>query len=141
MVCPPGVGFDRRHVRPRFEVAEVLHGERHPPIPREDSTHGALSDEHGRSPGENVAPHTSKSLLARHRDDPRVRVRETDKRFAKQVGQILYEANRGSEAMAGAHVVALCADAEAAVVFTTDPTDIVALSAVVPGTRIITRRP
>lgn len=81
------------------------------------------------------------SLLARHRDDARVRVRETDERFAKRVGQILYEANRGSEAMADAHVVALCADAEAAVVFTTDPTDIVALSAVVPGTRIITRRP
>jgi hypothetical protein len=37
--------------------------------------------------------------------------------------------------------VALCTDAEAAVVFTTDPTDIVALSAVVPGTRIVTRRP
>jgi predicted nucleic acid-binding protein len=81
------------------------------------------------------------SLLARHRDDPRVRIRETDKRFAKRIGQILYEANCGSEAMADAHVVALCTDAEAAVVFTTDPTDIVALSAVVPGTRIVTRRP
>lgn len=81
------------------------------------------------------------SLLARHREQPRVRVRDTDERFAKRVGQILYESNRGSEAMADAHVVALCSDAEAAVVFTTDPTDIVALAAVVPGTRIVTRRP
>jgi predicted nucleic acid-binding protein len=81
------------------------------------------------------------SLLSRHSNDPTFRVRDTDERFAKRVGQILHEAKCGSEAIADAHVVALCADAEAAVVFTTDPTDIVALSAVVPGTRIVTRRP
>ncbi len=81
------------------------------------------------------------SLLARHRAEPTIRVRPTDEAFAKRVGQILFEAGRGSESIADAHVAALCAEADTAIVFTTDPDDIMALAAVVPGTRILTRRP
>ena len=81
------------------------------------------------------------SLLARHKANPTIRVRPTDEGFAKRVGQILFDSGRGSESIADAHVAALCAEADTAMVFTTDPDDIRALAPVVPGTRILTRRP
>ena len=47
----------------------------------------------------------------------------------------------GSELIADAHVVAVCAGADAAVVVTSDPDAITALAVTVPGTRILVRRP
>jgi predicted nucleic acid-binding protein len=79
--------------------------------------------------------------LARDRGGQRIRVTPTDERLAKLVGAILHETSRGSESVADAHVVALCTGADAAVVITSDPADIGAIAAAVPGTRIITHSP
>ena len=65
----------------------------------------------------------------------------TDVRLAKLVGAVLHSAERGSESLAGAHVVAVCAEFNAAVVITSDPSDITELAGAVPGTRIIARPP
>ncbi|MBO0787137.1 MAG: hypothetical protein J2P30_19875 [Actinobacteria bacterium] len=43
--------------------------------------------------------------------------------------------------LAGAHVVAVCAPAEAAIVVTGDPGDIASMAPAVPGCRIVTRHP
>jgi predicted nucleic acid-binding protein len=79
--------------------------------------------------------------LARARGGRRVRTVPTDERLAKLVGAILNDAGRGSEDIADAHVVAVCAGAERAIVITADPGDIAVLAAAVPGVRIVTRRP
>lgn len=79
--------------------------------------------------------------LARKRGGRRILVVPTDERLAKLVGAILHESGRGSEDMADAHVVAVCAAFDTAVVITSDPDDIVALAAAIPGTRVVARRP
>ncbi len=81
------------------------------------------------------------AALARRHGGARVRVIPTDERFAKLVGAILHDTGSGSDQIADAHVVATCAAADAALVLTGDPGDIVALAAAVPGVRIVTRDP
>ena len=73
------------------------------------------------------------AALARDRDGQRIRIVPTDERLAKLVGAVLYAAGRGSEALADAHVVAVCAASDAAVVVSSDPDDIAALAPGVPG--------
>jgi hypothetical protein len=65
----------------------------------------------------------------------------TDERLGKLVGAILHQADLGSDRIAGAHVVAVCAPSDAALVLTEDPGDIAELAAALPGCRIVTRRP
>jgi hypothetical protein len=65
----------------------------------------------------------------------------TDERLAKLVGQILYSTGDDSNRLGDAHVVAVCAPAETAIVLSSDPDDILALAAAVPGTRILIRDP
>lgn len=81
------------------------------------------------------------AALARDWGGHRVRVVPTDERLAKLVGAILHSRDSASDLLADAHVVAVCARSDAAVVVTADPDDIVALGAAVPATRIITRSP
>ncbi|MGH8887700.1 MAG: PIN domain-containing protein [Egibacteraceae bacterium] len=81
------------------------------------------------------------AALARNRGGQRIRVLPTDERLAKLVGAILYETGSGSERLGHAHVVAVCAGADAAVVLTSDPDDIATLAVAVPGTRITIRDP
>lgn len=81
------------------------------------------------------------AALARRRGGQRIRIVPTDERFAKLVGAILHDTGSGSERIADAHVVAACTTVDAAIVLTADPDDIAALSAAVPGTRIVTRDP
>lgn len=78
--------------------------------------------------------------LARDRGGQRIQVVPTDERLAKLVGTILHTTASGSDLMADAHVVAVCAGADAAIVVTSDH-DILALAVAVPGTRIVTRTP
>jgi predicted nucleic acid-binding protein len=79
--------------------------------------------------------------VARDRGGQRILVVPTDAKLAKLVGAVLHAAGRGSDGMADAHVVAVCAAVEAAVVITADPDDINALAAGIPGTRVIARAP
>jgi predicted nucleic acid-binding protein len=70
-----------------------------------------------------------------------VKIRSTDEAFAKRVGTLLHSSSRGSEDLADAHVVALCADFETAIVLTTDPEDILSLAESIPAVRVLVRRP
>ncbi|MGH3566139.1 MAG: PIN domain-containing protein [Pseudonocardia sp.] len=79
--------------------------------------------------------------LVRARGGHRIRVVPIDERLAKLVGAILNDTKRGSEHIADAHVVAVCAGAEQAIVITADPDDIAALAVAMPGVRIVTRKP
>jgi hypothetical protein len=81
------------------------------------------------------------TALSRRYGGELIRLLVTDEELAKQVGGILYAANLGSDWIADAHVIAACVPAEVAVVVTTDPDDIAELSAVVPGVKIMPRRP
>lgn len=79
--------------------------------------------------------------LRRDHGGQRIRVAPTDERLALLVGAILHDAGRDSTDLADAHVVAVCAPAEVALVITSDPDDIAALGAHLPGVRIRCRRP
>ncbi len=57
------------------------------------------------------------------------------------VGAVLHGAGHGSGSIADAHVIAVCASFEAAVVITSDPDDIAELASAMPGTRIVARSP
>jgi len=81
------------------------------------------------------------AALARDRGGQRIRVVPTDERLAKLVGMILYTTEHGSDKIAGAHVVAVCADSDAAVVVTSDPDDIIELASATPGARVVVRSP
>jgi len=81
------------------------------------------------------------TALSRSYGGQQIRVLVTDETVAKRVGEILYTTNRGSESIADAHVIAACIPAEVAVVVTTDPDDILELSAAVPAVKIMPRRP
>ncbi len=79
--------------------------------------------------------------IARDRGGQRIRVIPTDVRLAKLVGAVLNGAESGSELLADAHVVAVCADFDAAIVITSDIEDITKLADAVSGTRIVSRPP
>lgn len=81
------------------------------------------------------------AALSRSYGGEPIRVLITDQTLAKRVGEILYATNRGSESIADAHVIAACVPADVVVVVTTDPSDILELSAAVPGVKIMPRRP
>lgn len=81
------------------------------------------------------------AALSRDRGGQRIRVVPTDERMAKLVGAILYQSDSGSERLGDAHVVAVCAGADAAVVLTGDGDDIAHLAGAVPGTRVVIRDP
>lgn len=70
-----------------------------------------------------------------------VNIRSTDEVFAKRVGTVLHASSRGSEDIADAHVVALCAEFETAIVLSVDPEDILSLAEAVPAVRVLVRRP
>ncbi len=70
-----------------------------------------------------------------------ITVRATDEAFAKRVGAILHAVSLGSSSLTDAHVVALCADFDAAIVLTTDSADIISLTDAIPAVRVIVRRP
>jgi len=81
------------------------------------------------------------AAIARDRGGQRIRVVPTDERLAKLVGTILYTTENGSGRITDAHVVAVCAASDAAVVVTTDPGDIIELTSAMPGTRVVVRSP
>jgi predicted nucleic acid-binding protein len=81
------------------------------------------------------------AAISRDRGGRRLTVVPTDERLAKLVGTILHLAGSGSERLADAHVVAVCARADAAIVVTGDPADITLLAAALPGTRVVVRDP
>ena len=81
------------------------------------------------------------AALARSHGGQRIRVVATDERLGKLVGAILHHAGLGSDRIADAHVVAICAPSDAALVLTEDPGDIAELAVAIPGCRIVTRRP
>jgi predicted nucleic acid-binding protein len=81
------------------------------------------------------------TALSRKHGGEQIRVLATDEEIAMQVGGILYIANKGSDSIADAHVIAACVPAEVAIVITTDPDDIAELSAAIPGVKIMPRRP
>lgn len=81
------------------------------------------------------------TALSRRYGGQQIRVLVTDETLAKRVGEILYITNKGSESIADAHIIAACVPADVAVVVTTDPDDIMELSAAVPGVKIMPRRP
>jgi predicted nucleic acid-binding protein len=83
----------------------------------------------------------TEAALARSHGGQRIRVVATDERLAKLVGAILHQAGRASDLIADAHVVAVCAPADAALILTEDPDDIAQLAVALPGCRIVTRRP
>ncbi len=79
--------------------------------------------------------------LSRDRGGQRIRVIPTDERLAKLVGAIMEDVGVGSEMLADAHVVAVGAEGEVAIVLTGDPDDLHTLGAAVPGTRYVIRDP
>ncbi len=79
--------------------------------------------------------------VSRDRGGQRVMVIPTDERLAQLVGSVLHSARRASDAIANAHVVAVCAPLDVALVVTSDPDDISEMAVALPGTRIVTRRP
>jgi predicted nucleic acid-binding protein len=79
--------------------------------------------------------------VTRDRGGQRVLVVPTDERLAKLVGTVLSTAGRSSDAIADAHVVAVCASADVAIVITSDPDDIALLATAIPSTRVLTRHP
>jgi predicted nucleic acid-binding protein len=81
------------------------------------------------------------ATLARSHGGARIKIIRTDERLAKLVGAILHETGSGSEMLGDAHVVAVCAGADIAVVVTSDPDDINMLATAVRGVRIVTRTP
>lgn len=81
------------------------------------------------------------AALVRPRGGRRIRVVPADEQLAKLVGAVLHDTRSGREMLADAHVVAVCAGTENAVVVTIDPHDIARLATAVRGVRIVTRAP
>lgn len=71
----------------------------------------------------------------------RVNVATTDLRLAMVVGTLLHDAGLGNAHLGDAHVVAVCAAADAALVVTSDPDDITHLASFLPGVRVTCVRP
>lgn len=86
------------------------------------------------------ATRVHQALSQRH-GGQRIRVADTDTRLALLVGALLHDARRGSADIADAHVVAVCAPAAIALVVTSDPDDIMAIAAHLPGVRVRCVRP
>lgn len=68
------------------------------------------------------------AALARDRGGERIRVVPTDERLAKLVGAVLYDTDSGSDRLADAHVVAVCAPVDRVIVVTRDSPDILFLA-------------
>lgn len=66
-----------------------------------------------------------------------VRVRETDRVFARLVGGVLAAADEGSDMMVDAHVVAAVAEVGGGVVMTSDPDDLDRLAAPYPSITVV----
>ena len=81
------------------------------------------------------------AALARDRGGQRIGVVPTDERLAKLVGTVLHTTASASDRIVDAHVVAICAGSDTALVITSDPGHIAELSVAVPGTRILARDP
>lgn len=81
------------------------------------------------------------SALSRKYGGQRIRVVPTDERLAKLVGAMLHTTGNDSSKIADAHVVAVCAAADSAMVLTVDADDITTLATAIPGTRVLTRHP
>jgi predicted nucleic acid-binding protein len=81
------------------------------------------------------------AALTRARGGRRILVIPTDERVAKLVGAILHDTGSGSEYLADAHVVAVCAGVDHAAVVTADPDDITRLATALRGVRVVTRSP
>lgn len=64
---------------------------------------------------------------------------DTDFGLARRVGAVLHGAGAGSDDMADAHVVAVCALYDGGLVVTSDAGDINRLAQAVPAVRIVTR--
>ena len=80
------------------------------------------------------------AALGRRTPAGRILVQPTDLPFARLVGSILHASGSGSEDIADAHVVALCAAVEDALVLTSDPDDVLRLAGALPGVRVLVRR-
>jgi predicted nucleic acid-binding protein len=64
------------------------------------------------------------------REEPAgLRLRDTDRHFARLVGSVLAQAGKGSEQMVDAHAVAAAVEVGGGVVLTSDPADIAHLAA------------
>ena len=83
----------------------------------------------------------TEAAIARDRGGQRILVVPTDVRLAKLVGAVLHGAGRGSDSIADAHVIAVWAGVDAAVVITSDPDDVAELASAMPRTRILARSP
>ncbi len=81
------------------------------------------------------------AALSRPTGGERINVQVTDLPFARLVGTVLHASGAGSEDLADAHVVAICLGAEASLVVTSDPDDILRLADPFPGLRILVRQP
>jgi hypothetical protein len=88
----------------------------------------------------NARTHQVAAALRRDRGGWRIEVVPTNERLAKRVGGLLHAAKLDSCHLADAHVVALCAEADRAVVITSDPDDINRLAVNLPAVRVLTRR-
>ncbi|HWF55928.1 MAG TPA: PIN domain-containing protein [Solirubrobacteraceae bacterium] len=83
----------------------------------------------------------AEAAIARDRGGHRILVVPTDVRLAKLVGAVLNSTGHASDSIADAHVIAVCASFDTAIVVTSDPDDMVELAGAVPGTRIVARAP
>jgi len=83
----------------------------------------------------------AEAAVARDRGGQRIIVVPTDRRRAVLVGSILHATGSPSSDIASAHVIAVCAGAEIAVVITNDADEMARLSSAIPGTMVLNRRP
>ena len=80
------------------------------------------------------------AALGRRTPAGRIHVQVTDLPFARLVASVLHGTGSGSEDVADAHVVALCAPVDDALVLTSDPDDVLRLAEALPGVRVLVRR-
>lgn len=82
------------------------------------------------------------SVAARHDtrrgERPAIRLIDTDFALARQVGGLLEAADRGTESIVDAHVVAVCIPHGGGLVATSDPDDIAAIAQSLPAVRVRT---
>jgi predicted nucleic acid-binding protein len=84
------------------------------------------------------------ALLARHAPDRHqskpIRVVDTDFEMARVVGTVLFSGSAGSEDLVDAHLVSICINRGGGVILTSDPSDLVRLSAPFLGVKIFVRK-
>lgn len=113
-----GSGPRFQRVRAALEAARRLN--------REVTTPAVILAELYRGPGHNQ---TVDACLSR---DSWIRVRDTDRDFARYVGAVLAAAGAGSEDLADAHAIAAAVETGGGVVLTGDPDDLRRLAASYP---------